>query len=347
MESQSAEEAAADDVVKRAREAADAVLEVAREKADDNLTSAPAKAEIDALERQRTVADNLLETERSVEDERLNAEREQIRLLEKLIPLEREATDRHLLTERRRSDAALAKRDDFLNIVSHDLRNLLSGIVMSSQLLAHQTKDTDQAAPAALQTERIERYAARMNRLIGDLLDIGSIDAGRLAIVPARGDLALAVRESLDTFQAAAHAKGIVLEAANVERPLLADFDHERMLQVFANLITNAIKFTETGGQISVHCKGDPSAIHVAIQDSGAGIPEALLEVVFERFWQVGKSDRRGLGLGLYISRSIVEAHGGKIWVESKVGEGSRFCVELPLHQATASAKEQESTPRS
>lgn len=322
----------ADEVVRRARDHADAVLVAAREKADEHLAYAGARVDAHStLARERAVTDEVLRDERASEDERLSRERvEQPRILARLLPLEREKTDRYLLTERRRSDDALANRDDFLSIVSHDLRNLLSGIVMSAALLSDGSTGEEAPTSTRSATDRIQRYAARMNRLIGDLLDVGSIDAGRLAIVPERGDLATVVTEALDGFAGAASAKAISLEVEHLERPMLASFDHDRMLQVLANLLSNAIKFTAQGGRILVRCEVGGDTIGFAIRDDGAGIPDSMLEAIFERFWQVGRNDRRGLGLGLYISRCIIEAHGGTIWAESKLGEGSRFCVRLP-----------------
>jgi signal transduction histidine kinase len=322
----------ADEVVRVARDNADAVLLVAREKADEHLVHAGARGDAHpTLVRERALADDVLRDERASEDESLRLRRaEQAQILARLLPLEREKTDRYLMTERLRSDDALANRDDFLSIVSHDLRNLLAGVVLSATILSEQITEGDEGMSTRLATDRIQRYAARMNRLIGDLLDVGSIDAGRLAVMATRGDLTTVVTEALDTFAGTASAKAISLEVEHLERPLLAGFDHDRMLQVLANLISNAIKFTAQGGRIVVRCEGVGDAVQFAIRDNGVGIPDTMLESVFERFWQVGKNDRRGLGLGLYISRCIIEAHGGTIWAESTLGEGSRFCFRLP-----------------
>jgi signal transduction histidine kinase len=101
-------------------------------------------------------------------------------------------------------------------------------------------------------------------------------------------------------------------------------------MQVVANLIANALKFTARGGSISVRGERDGDTLHVWVSDDGCGIDHALLDAVFERFWQKGDDDRRGLGLGLYISKCIVEAHGGRIWAESEVGKGSEFHLEIP-----------------
>jgi signal transduction histidine kinase len=99
---------------------------------------------------------------------------------------------------------------------------------------------------------------------------------------------------------------------------------------VLANILANAIKFTSQGGRIRVRGEGAGDELRFSISDTGSGMPGNVLEAIFERFWQVGKNDRRGVGLGLYISRCIVEAHGGRIWAESQLGEGSRLCFTLP-----------------
>ena len=334
----------ADVVVNRAREKADAVLGAARDRADAMLDVA--RDTEDRQERRtggtavpgpvataRKKADDALRGERADADEILDRERTEAAVaLARLFPLERDNTDRYLLSERARSDHALSNRDDFLGIVSHDLRSLLGGIVMSAALIAERTTGAeDTADPAQREVARIQRYAARMNRLIGDLLDIASIDAGKLAMDPMTGDAATLITEAVETFEAAATAKGISLRAAVPPAdPLRADFDHDRLLQVLANLITNAIKFTPSGGRIEVRGVPSPDGVELSVSDTGAGIPRGMLEAIFDRFWQAGHNDRRGLGLGLYISRCIVEAHHGRIWAESAQGEGSRLRFTLP-----------------
>ena len=103
------------------------------------------------------------------------------------------------------------------------------------------------------------------------------------------------------------------------------------MLQVFANLLSNALKFTPRGGTIVIRAAPDDGALRFSVEDDGAGIGEAAQEAVFERFWQGRSADRRGTGLGLYVSRKLVEAHGGRIWVESTLGQGSTFHFTIPL----------------
>ncbi len=331
-------EESADQLVARARVQADAVLEKARDKADDKLeTTAPGVQEHGAVTRERAREDDILQSERAAEDERIRLEREEAPTLATLLPLERQKTDRYLLTERARSDTALAHRDDFMGMVSHDLRNLLHGIVLHGAILSTKASDSDEGRRTVDGIKRIEGYVARMNSLIGDLVDVVSIEAGKLAVRPQRGDAAALLSEAVDAFALAASAKGIALEAKAVD-PLPADFDHERMFQVLTNLISNAVKFTPKGGRIVVRGERTGVELRLSVSDTGPGIPGDILEAIFERFWQTGKDNHRGLGLGLYISKCIVDAHGGKIWVESKPGEGSAFHVTIPAEGIAADA---------
>jgi signal transduction histidine kinase len=335
----------ADAVVGRARDNADTVLSVARENADAVLDAARDRADetadpgvVPGVERrvveERVLADEIIRGERDIADETLRQERDEYaRTLRRFLPLERESTDRSLLTERIRSDDAVANRDDFLAIVTHDLRDLIGGIVMSATVLAKRAPQNDDGKNTLAETRRIERYAARMNRLIGDLVDVASIDAGKLAIAPAPQDLAIVIAEADDTFRAAASAKGILLGTQIDAAPLLAALDHDRILQVLANLISNSLKFTPQGGKITICGEAEAAGIRLSVVDTGSGIPDDALERIFDRFSQVGRNDRRGLGLGLYISRNIVEAHGGRIWAESRPGAGSRICFTLPVRR--------------
>lgn len=329
-------EKVADAVVEHARENADAVLVVAREKADEKAGEKADRAELHeiqtAIAGDRESEDEALRDERAAADRGVRREREaRARMLTRHLPLERDATDQYLLTERARSDDALATRDDFLGMVSHDLRDLLNGIVVSSQFLAQKLEKHGDSEKLLIETARIERYGTRMNRLIGDLVDVASIDSGKLAMHAVPGDVALLVAEAVDALQASASARGVSLEVQKEQGPCAAKFDHDRMLQVLANLIANSIKFTPKGGSIRVHCQCVGESFEFCVDDTGEGIPVAMLEAIFERFWQVGKNDRRGLGLGLYISRCIVEAHGGNIRAESSPGHGTRMLFTLPI----------------
>jgi signal transduction histidine kinase len=324
-------ERAADIVVDIAREQADAVLLEAREKADQGGEPQPVSQE--SVEGDRALADEVLEEERATADERLRVQREaRHKALSMLLPMEREKTDQDLLTERARSDEAIASRDDFLAIVSHDLRNLLGAIVLSAEVF------DETPAPAPERTmrvgeagKRIQLYAARMNRLIGDLLDVVSIDAGQLACTLERTDPSTLIAETIATYRSAAEGRGIRLESDTTVPLPFTTFDYQRMLQVFANLISNALKFTSRGGQVVISAERIKNEVQFSVRDTGIGIPATMLDSVFLRFWQSARNDPRGTGLGLYISKCLVEAHGGRIWAESTLGKGSVFHFTIPV----------------
>jgi signal transduction histidine kinase len=201
-------------------------------------------------------------------------------------------------------------------------------------VLARLTAAEDPAGKASRNAEIIQRFSARMNRLIGDLLDVASIEAGKLAVDPERHDAVRLCRESMDAFQLAASAQGIQFTCQSGADSLVAEFDHERILQVLTNLVGNALKFTAKGGHITVRVDRRGNDVCFAVEDTGEGIPSDRLEKIFDRFFQSHGSDRRGLGLGLFIAKSLVEAHAGRIWAESVLGRGTTFFFTLPLRRA-------------
>lgn len=325
-------EVEADSIVTVARENADAVLEAARQKADARIHAKGGPLAVGAaITEERVAEDAVVQDERQAADQTLRREREETaEVLRSLIPLERENTDRHLLTERARWDDAVANRDDFLGIVSHDLRGLLGAIVNTAAGLSSQAPDTTDGQHVAAQAHRIRRYAAHMNRLISDLLDVASIEAGKLSMAPTLADAAALLTDASDSFEPAASAKSIAIEVQVDERPLEARFDYPRMLQVMTNLVSNAVKFTPSGGRVVLRAERSGSGLTLSVADTGPGIPDDQLEMVFERFWQLHAGDRRGLGLGLYISRCIVDAHNGRIWAESPDRSGTTIYLTLP-----------------
>lgn len=329
---EAASEESSDAAVRLARAEADEVLSAARGRADEALVQegAPPGRRL-ALGRERVQEDSSVAQERRNTDEELAEERQEgMRALESLLRLEREQTDGRLLVERARGDAALAARDDFMGMVSHDLRTLLGNIALTADHLIR-TATADEAGRRALAAaEKIQRFTARINRLVGDLVDVASIEAGRFAIVQEVADVKGMVRDSLEAFQPTASAKGVALESTAGSEPLLASCDPGRILQVLANLLSNAIRFTEAGGTVSVAAAPAGTQVRLTVADTGAGIAAEHLEAIFDRFWRVAQADRRGLGLGLFISRCIVEAHEGRIWAESEVGKGSRISFTVP-----------------
>jgi len=306
------------------------VLAAARAKTDRqpaaSTSGTPAPA---MLKNERRREDRILQEERANADEILREERaEHVALLSR----ERKETDKDLSHERELSDDALAMRDEFLGIVSHDLRNMLNAIVGSAALIEKSASQEHVVENVVTHARRIQRSGARMNRLIGDLVDVASIQAGVLAVTREVGDPTSVVTEAVETFQVQAAATGVTLIAEIVPPLSPTAFDSARILQVLTNLLSNAIKFTPARGRIVVHVESVEDDIRFEVSDTGRGIPADKLEAVFGRFLQVGENDRRGVGLGLYISNAIVQGHGGRIWAESKVGKGSTFCFTLPIH---------------
>jgi signal transduction histidine kinase len=323
----------ADAVITLARERADALLAAARAKTDRQPTLAqrgPRATELIAEE--RLAADRALEQERADADATLQDERdEQVALLSS----ERQETDEDLQDERAHSDNALAARDEFLGIVSHELRNMLTAVVGFGALIEQRADQPDRAADVAIYARRIQRAGGRMSRLIGDLVDVASVKAGALVVTLEVGDPAQVVNEAVDTLHTQAEASGLTLLAETGAGPLLIAFDPARILQVLTNLISNAMKFTPANGSIVVRLEHVENDVLFTVQDSGMGIPPEHLETIFLRFSQVEKNDRRGLGLGLFVSKCIVQGHGGRIWAESEPGQGTTFRFTLPI-QATA-----------
>jgi signal transduction histidine kinase len=335
-EKRSAAEEEADEVVRTARRLADEVVQDARKEAD--LEHPPSAIEGANVDRERAQADGLLEDKRSEEDAALQDQRgERSRYLADFLAVEREATDADLIRERDYSDGLVSTRDEFLATVSHDMRNMLGGLGLNAGLLLKHS-------PEGPGGDRVRRYAAasqrlvaRMNRLVNDLLDVVSIDAGKLSMLPESVGLEKILRETLEAFEPVALAKGIALEGVVAAPAWDAQLDGGRVLQVLANLVSNAIKFTSAGGRVSIRVVAERNDIHFSVSDTGIGIPEEAVSAVFERFRQLSK-DRQGLGLGLHISKCIVEAHGGRMWAESKVGVGSTFHFALPASPAATVA---------
>ncbi|WP_437650529.1 sensor histidine kinase [Sorangium sp. So ce362] len=227
---------------------------------------------------------------------------------------------------------AIRTRNDLLAIVSHDLRNPLSTVLVASALLMQTLPAGESGAQGRKKAEIIRAAAQHMLRLIGDLLDVAAIEAGRLSMVTQRHATDALVHDALAMQQTLATEKHVVLEG---ELPGGGSFevlcDRERVLQVLANLIGNAIKFTRAGGIITVRAEPRGNEALFAVADTGSGIPPDQLLHVFDEFWQAKETARLGTGLGLTIAKGFVEAHGGRIWAESRPGVGTTFFFTLPL----------------
>jgi signal transduction histidine kinase len=167
--------------------------------------------------------------------------------------------------------------------------------------------------------------------MIADLLDVERIALGKFHTELVTKDVIGPTRESIDSIRPLAQKLQVDLAARFPNSPVFAKIDKLRLIQVLSNLLSNALKFTPKGGKIEVSLKAEQEFLILTVKDTGPGIPLDRQEQIFERYAQLRKNDRRGLGLGLYICRKIVEAHGGKLWVESEPGKGSAFHFSLVL----------------
>ena len=325
-------EESADEIVEKARTRADQVVKLARQRADDRAPMQPKDGQAaQELERVRTAEDAALRGERAAADVvLLNEETARRDALAALLEVEREHTDLHLSSERHRSDDAVDARDQFLAMVTHDLRTFLGGVAMEASLIAKEADESATGARLRRRADNVRRYVSRMSRLVADLVDVASIEAGKLHVVCERNDGGKVFGEAVEAFLPLAGARGIALDAEIGDGSLEASFDHDRVLQVLANLINNAIKFTASGGKIRMRIEPNDAGVRFSVADTGPGIPRAQLDAVFERFRQLKSLDRSGLGLGLFIAKCIVDAHGGRIWCESTEGVGSTFHFTLP-----------------
>ncbi|HVK73708.1 MAG TPA: PAS domain S-box protein [Kofleriaceae bacterium] len=221
---------------------------------------------------------------------------------------------------------AVQARDDILGIVAHDLRNPLNAIGLHATALREGGGDRERRAGASIQ-----RATARMNRLIQDLLDVSRMEVGGLTIERARVPTPELLADVIDPQRSLAAAAGIDL-AVEVAADLPALWaDRDRVAQIFENLLGNAIKFTRRGGRIEVSARRHDGDVLFTVADTGIGLSPDEQVHLFDRFWQAPTTRcQTGAGLGLPIVKGLVEAHGGHIWVDSKLGRGTRFSFTIP-----------------
>lgn len=231
-------------------------------------------------------------------------------------------------------------RTQFVNAVSHELRIPLTSIIGYTEFL----EDGLGGPLTAKQAEfvaQIRQGALRLSRLVDDLLDFARLEAGTFALRLEKADFCAKVREVLESFQPQAQEAGLDLSATLPPEPVIVQMDAHRVGQILSNLVGNAIKFTGPGGRITVSVQVRDGWVRCEVADTGPGIAEEDLPRLFKPFSQLGAGKKMGgTGLGLSITRSLVEAHGGRVGVRSKLGEGSVFWFELPLEQPQASPPE-------
>ena len=239
------------------------------------------------------------------------------------------------------SQQALRAREEVLAIVSHDLRNPLSAITLAASLLQTSKSISEEDRE---QLDIICLSGSRMSRLIEDLLDVTRLEGNkRLPIEPAPLEVEPLLEETYELFKAQAATSSITLQFGTSGKVPKVYADHHRVLQVLSNLIGNAMKFTPSGGMISLRAEAQDDQVLFTIADTGPGIPKKNLQDIFNPYWQAKRAERLGAGLGLPIAKGIVEAHGGELWVESEQGRGTRFFFTLPVARKDASINPERS----
>ena len=214
-----------------------------------------------------------------------------------------------------------------MGIVAHDLRNPLTAIKTVAIGIGH-------AAPElAPRLERIDRSVRRMDDLIRDLIDMTRIEHGELEVHPRPESVSSMLEETFEAFSSTARGQGVTLAIEGVTPAATVACDRGRIMQVLSNLVGNALKFTPAEGRVQMGYREEHGFGRFEVADSGPGIRREDLGRVFEPYW---RGDNRGTGLGLFIARTIVEAHGGRIGVESPAGSGARFWFTLPRASAPA-----------
>ncbi len=235
--------------------------------------------------------------------------------------------------ERQRSRAGEVQRlkDDYVTMVSHDLRTPLSGIMAQAELLRRRAERSGHASCAET-AEAIIRGGARMNSMITDLVESARLESGQVSLDIETLSATTLVSDVLDMLPSADRQR-VDQQAPEALPPVRAD--RQRIGRAVTNLVTNALKYSSTEARVTVRLSGDDREVTISVEDRGVGIEEVALPRVFERFYRAcGVTGPDGLGLGLYITRLLVEAHGGRISAESAKGKGSTFRFTLPIAPA-------------
>lgn len=226
---------------------------------------------------------------------------------------------------------AIRSRDDVLSVVSHDLKNPLGTIKLNTQMaMKNLTSESPSPEKAIKNLDGIQKAVFIMQTLISDLLEMRRIESGKMELEVKEENLNELIVEAEALLNPMAEKKSIAIENTLPANPLMVKCDKIRVLQILSNLLSNALKFSKDGSKVEVRVLNEGDKIHLAVADQGPGIPEKDIPHLFDRFWQAKATAKQGTGLGLSIAQGLVQAHGGRIWVESKVNRGTTFHFTLP-----------------
>lgn len=220
------------------------------------------------------------------------------------------------------------RKDELLSIASHELKNPLTALKLYSKLLTTQAI-TSSGSRKILQ--QIQDQTDRINILVNDLGDIGKIETGQFTLHKTRCEVTAFVASIIENFRKLTPEHRFVLRKT---KPIYVYCDKDRLGQVFINVLTNAVKYSASGSQIIIKIEQTKQRAEISIKDAGRGIPKDKLAHIFDKYYRADQTDKvAGLGLGLYISKEIINSHQGKIWVDSELGKGSTFHIALPINQ--------------
>jgi PAS domain S-box-containing protein len=229
----------------------------------------------------------------------------------------------------REAKDAVQGREDILSFVAHDLRTFLFGSRLAIDTLLRSVRQVERRR-GWKDLDRVQRLNSQMARMIEDLLDVSSLDSGRLSLKLSEWQATDLLSQAVEALATTASAAGIAFVVDATDALGTVCCDAPRVMQILGNIVGNAVKFTPKGGSIRLSASSAGEQVQFAVHDTGPGIAPELLDHVFERYWQAEEGAQKGRGLGLYIAKHLVDAQGGRIWVESRLGAGTTLFFTLP-----------------
>lgn len=226
------------------------------------------------------------------------------------------------------------QRDDYVAMMVHELRSPLSVIKGSADLVLREEKNLEEDQKYTLLSQ-IKESSSDLLEVVNDILDVSKIESGRLDVKKTKGDLNKVLHEEADYYMALAREKEINVETILDDGIPHFEFDEDRMKHVMNNLLSNALKFTDSGGSVTIQSKlSDEYHVEISVADTGLGVPDDMKPKLFNKFVQMENrknKKEKGTGLGLVITKGIIEAHGGSIWIEDNQPMGAKFMFTVPI----------------